>query len=122
MLLFPKKPKFIKSFLNKKITNNSIKKTNIFRFSKIGLVSTSSGLLPNFQIESIRLFLRRILKKRAQIFFRVFPNQPITKKPSELRLGRGKGNFKYWSFYAQKGKLLVELTGQNIKLITLAMY
>jgi large subunit ribosomal protein L16 len=65
------------------------------KFSKLGLIAKESGFIPNFQIEAIRLFLRRLLKKRAQIFFRIFPNQPITKKPNEVRLGRGKGNFKY---------------------------
>ena len=46
-------------------------------------------------MESIRRFLRRTLKKKAQIFFRIFPNTPITKKPNDIRLGRGKGNLKY---------------------------
>jgi len=95
MLLFPKKPKFLKSFSNKKITSNSLKSNNLLRFSRLGLVTKEAGFVPNFQIEAIRLFLRRLLKKRAQIFFRVFPTQPITKKPNEVRLGRGKGNFKY---------------------------
>jgi large subunit ribosomal protein L16 len=95
MLLFPKKPKFLKSFANKKITSNFSKKDNNFRFSRIGLIAKEAGFIPNFQIEAIRLFLRRLLKKRAQLFFRIFPNQPITKKPNEVRLGRGKGNLKY---------------------------
>jgi large subunit ribosomal protein L16 len=95
MLLFPKKPKFLKSFANKKITSNFYKKDNNFRFSRIGLIAKEAGFIPNFQIEAIRLFLRRLLKKRAQLFFRIFPNQPITKKPNEVRLGRGKGNLKY---------------------------
>ena len=95
MLLFPKKSKYLKSFSNKKITNNYIKNKNIFRFSKIGLIAKQAGFIPNYQIEAIRLFLRRLFKKHAQFFFRIFPNQPITKKPSEVRLGRGKGNFKY---------------------------
>ena len=95
MLLFPKKPKYLKSFANKKITSNYIKKDNVFRFSRVGLIAKEAGFIPNFQIEAIRLFLRRFLKKRGQLFFRIFPNQPITKKPNEVRLGRGKCNFKY---------------------------
>jgi len=95
MLLFPKKPKYFKSFSNKKVTKSSVKKDNILKFSKIGLIAKEAGFIPNYQMEAIRLFARRFLKKRAQIFFRVFPNQPITKKPNEVRLGRGKGNFKY---------------------------
>ena len=95
MLLFPKKPKFFKNFSNRKIVNNSKNKKNILKYSKISLIVKEATFIPNFQIETIRLFLRRYLKKRAQIFFRIFPNQPITKKPNEVRLGRGKGNFKY---------------------------
>ncbi len=121
MLLFPKKPKFFKSFSNKKIIKNVKKKNHIFKFSKLGLLSKESGFIPNYQIESIRLFLRRFLKKRAQIFFRFFPNQPITKKPNEIRLGRGKGPFKYWTFYTKKGKHIIEIKGLNYKLLTLAL-
>jgi len=95
MLLFPKKPKYFKSFSNKKITTSHAKKSKMLKFAKLGLIAKEAGFIPNYQIESIRLFLRRMLKKKAQIFFRVFPNQAITKKPNEVRLGRGKGNFKY---------------------------
>ena len=65
------------------------------KFSNFGLIAKQAGIIPNFQIEAIRLFIRRLVKKRAQLFFRIFPNQPITKKPNEVRLGRGKGNLKY---------------------------
>ena len=65
------------------------------RFGNIALIAKESGKITNFQIESIRRFLRRFLKKKAQIFFRVFPNVPVTKKPNDVRLGRGKGNIKY---------------------------
>ena len=95
MLLFPKKPKFFKSFSKKNIKNNLNRNENILKFSKIGLVSNEAGFIPNFQMEAIRVILRRFLKKKAKIFFRFFPNLPITKKPNEIRLGRGKGNFKY---------------------------
>ena len=98
-----------------------MKKDNILKFSKLGLIAKESGFIPNFQIEAIRLFLRRLLKKRAQIFFRIFPNQPITKKPNEVRLGRGKGNFKYWTYHIKQGKIVLEVSGQNQKLLTLAL-
>jgi large subunit ribosomal protein L16 len=95
MLLFPKKPKYLKSFSNRAITSNNKKLFNIARFSRVSLIANEAGFIPNFQIEALRLFLRRLLKKRAQLFFRIFPHQSITKKPNEVRLGRGKGNFKY---------------------------
>lgn len=95
MLLFPKKTKFSKSFSGKKvITNfNSGSKTN--KYGNLSLIAMETSKITNFQIESLRRFLRRLLKKKAQIFFRIFPNLPITKKPNDVRLGRGKGNVKY---------------------------
>jgi large subunit ribosomal protein L16 len=121
MLLFPKKPKFLKSFANKQVTAHSKKINTIYRFSRVGLMSCEAGFIPNFQIEAARLFLRKLLKKRAQLFFRIYPAQPITKKPSEVRLGRGKGNLKYWAFYIKKGNVLLELNGHNTKQLTLAL-
>ena len=118
MLLFPKKPKFFKNFSNRKIVNNSKNKKNILKYSKISLIVKEATFIPNFQIETIRLFLRRYLKKRAQIFFRIFPNQPITKKPNEVRLGRGKGNFKYWAYYIKQNTVFIEISGSNLKIIT----
>ena len=95
MLLFPRRSKFMKSFSNKKITISNTKVINKLKFAKIGLIAKQAGFIPNFQMEAIRIILRRIVKKKGQIFFRIFPNQPITKKPNDVRLGRGKGPLKY---------------------------
>jgi large subunit ribosomal protein L16 len=65
------------------------------RFSNYCIISHENGFVTNFQIEGLRRFLRRSFKKRGQIFFRIFPYLPITKKQSEVRLGRGKGKMKY---------------------------
>ena len=85
MLLFPKKPKYIKSFSRKNKHNFYNEKQSSSRFSYLVLMSNESGYIPNFQIEALRLFLRRALKKRCQLFFRIFPSQSITKKPNETR-------------------------------------
>ena len=97
MFLFPKKAKFTKSFSGSKLfIKNSKKSCNITnKYGYLSLVAEESGKITNFQHESIRRFLRRFLKKKAQIFFRIFPNVPITKKPNDVRQGRGKGNIKY---------------------------
>jgi large subunit ribosomal protein L16 len=95
MLLFPKKTKYSKNFSGKKITRSHINKIAQPLFSNFYLVANQSGIITNFQMEAVRRFLRRFLKKKAQLFFRIFPNTPITKKPNEVRLGRGKGNLKY---------------------------
>jgi large subunit ribosomal protein L16 len=95
MFLSPKKSKFTKSFSGKKIIPTVNNKSSFLRFSNFCIVANEAGIITNFQIESIRRFLRRFLKKKGQIFFRIFPNIPITKKPNEIRLGRGKGKLKY---------------------------
>jgi large subunit ribosomal protein L16 len=77
------------------MTAKNINKITNPQFANFCIVANQSGIITNFQMESIRRYLRRYLKKKAQIFFRIFPNTPITKKPNEVRLGRGKGNLKY---------------------------
>lgn len=93
--------------------HKTIKKSNFLRHSYIALIAEEAGFIPNYQIEAIRFFLKRLVKKRAQIFFRIFPNQTISKKPQDVRLGRGVGNLKYWTHYTQKGDILVEMLGNT---------
>lgn len=95
MLLFPKKTKFSKSFSGRKVTPKNAITVSNNKYANIALLANETGKVTNFQLESIRRFLRRFLKKKAQIFFRIFPSVPITKKPNDVRLGRGKGNLKY---------------------------
>lgn len=94
MFLFPK-IKIYKILFCKKLTAKTEAKVKPNKYGNISLIANETGKITNFQIESIRRFLRRFLKKKAQIFFRIFPNTPITKKPNDIRLGRGKGNLKY---------------------------
>jgi len=85
----------MKSFSGKKIIKKTInvKKTHIF--STISLLADESGKITSFQLESLRKCLRRFLKKKAQLFFRVFSQTPITKKSKNVRLGRGKASASY---------------------------
>ena len=69
MLLAPKKTKFNKSFSGRKMTKTIKSKNSEFRFSTYCLIANQSGILTNFQVESIRRLLRRLLKKKAQLFF-----------------------------------------------------
>tara|TARA_B110000444_G_C18838470_1_gene597472 strand:+ start:260 stop:679 length:420 start_codon:yes stop_codon:yes gene_type:complete len=112
MFLSPKNPKYTKSFSRKKQATFK-KKTNKMIFGDFCLIASESGKITNFQMESLRRFLRRFLKKKAKIFFRIFPNMPITKKPNEVRLGRGKGPLKYWACFVNKGDCLLEIKGAN---------
>jgi large subunit ribosomal protein L16 len=113
MLLSPKKCKFTKNFSNKKIMSSVGAASCYNKYGNVVLIASESGKITNFQLESLRRFLRRFLKKKAQIFFRIFPNVPITKKPNDVRLGRGKGNVKYWSSFVKKGSPVVEIRSYN---------
>jgi len=95
MILFPKKYKYSKSFSGKKISKkNKITKSNP-NFSHFCLIAEQSTYISNFQIEALKNCFKKYLKKNSQMFFRIYPNIPITKKPNETRLGCGKGNLKY---------------------------
>lgn len=97
MLLMPKKPKFTKTFTSKRLfIKNSKKTTNMLNnYANIALIAQESGRITSYQIEAIKRYLKRYLKKKAIILFRKYPSNPITKKPNDIRRGRGKGSVIY---------------------------
>jgi large subunit ribosomal protein L16 len=123
MFLFSKKAVFNKSFSGRKLTKKKTLNTclSLNKQGQISLVAKENGKITNFQIEAIRRFLRRFLKKKAQMFVQIFPNIPITKKPKDIRQGRGKGNVKYWTDLLQKGDVIIELEGFDIKFMTFVL-
>jgi len=95
MFLLPKNPKHTKIFTGKK--RYAYNKKSVMKpiFGDFCLISANSGIVTNFQLENLRLYLKRNLKKKSQQIVRIFPTLPITKKPNEIRLGRGKGSVSY---------------------------
>ena len=93
-MLFPKITKFSKNFSRKK-TQIKEKSIPFFRFSYIGLMSENSSFLVQQQLSAFLRVLRKNLKKRAKIWLSFSPNLPITKKPQDIRMGKGKGVVKY---------------------------
>jgi len=63
------------------------------------------------QIEAARVALNRYMKREGQVWIRIFPDKPITKKPAEVRMGKGKGNPEYWAAVVQPGRILFEIDG-----------
>lgn len=118
MLIFPKKPKFTKTFSNKKQISKTINKRLSPQLGNFCLIAKETGFLTNFQVESLRRLLRRSFKRRCQIFFRFLPNIPITKKPSDTRLGRGKGKLKYWCCIVNPGDIIVEFKTSHKQFIS----
>ena len=80
-------------------------------FGEFGLKATERGRLTARQIEAARRAMTRYIKRGGKIWIRVFPDKPITKKPLEVRQGKGKGNVEYWVCQIQPGRMLYEMEG-----------
>ena len=81
------------------------------KFGTFALKATSRGHLTSRQIEAARRAMTRKVKRGAKIWIRVFPDKPISKKPLEVRMGKGKGNPEYWVALVQPGTVLYEIQG-----------
>jgi len=84
---------------------------NKVSFGEYGLKATDRGRLTSRQIEAARRAMTRFVKRGGNIWIRIFPDKPITKKPLEVRQGKGKGNVEYWVAQVQPGKMLYEIAG-----------
>jgi len=82
-------------------------------FGTFGLKAVSRGQLTSRQIESARRAMTRKVKRGAKIWIRIFPDKPITKKPLEVRQGKGKGNVELWVCNIKPGKILYEMEGAD---------
>jgi large subunit ribosomal protein L16 len=80
-------------------------------FGEYGLKATTRGRVTARQIEAARRAMTRYIKRGGKIWIRIFPDVPITKKPIEVRMGKGKGNVEYWVSKVQPGKVLYEMEG-----------
>ena len=80
-------------------------------FGEFGLKATTRGRITSRQIEAARRAMTRYVKRRGKIWIRIFPDKPITKKPLEVRQGKGKGNVEYWVAVIKPGKMLYEIEG-----------
>lgn len=84
---------------------------NKVNFGQYGLKATTRGRITARQIEAARRAMTRHIKRGGKIWIRVFPDKPITKKPLEVRMGKGKGSVEYWVSQIQPGKVLYEMEG-----------
>ena len=95
-------------------------KTNLI-YSNYGIVCNESSLITGKQIESINLTIKRTLKRRGKIIMRVFPHRSVTKKPTEVRMGKGKGNVAYWVQPVQSGSVILELKTDSLLIAKTAL-
>jgi len=114
MLLQPKKSKY------KKLQKNKLKqftyRSTSLKFGEIGLKAIKSGTITARQIESARQSIVRKLNRKGKLWIRIFPWIPITKKPTEVRMGKGKGSISHWGIKVSAGTVLFEICGVPLKL------
>ena len=108
-MLLPKRTKFRKQFKGRNRGTATV--GNKVSFGAYGLKAVGRGRITSRQIEAARRTITRKVKRGAKIWIRIFPDKPITKKPLEVRQGKGKGNVEYWVALVQPGRMLYEIEG-----------
>ncbi|MCX7999472.1 MAG: 50S ribosomal protein L16 [Leptospiraceae bacterium] len=108
-MLAPKRVKFRKRQRGRLKGNDET--GNKVSFGEYGLVATSSGRLTARQIEAARVSINRRVKRGGKLWIRIFPHAPVTKKPAETRMGKGKGNPEFWVAEVRPGRVLFEMAG-----------
>ena len=113
-MLQPKRTKFRKQFKGR--IHGLAKGGAVINFGNYGLKAIEPERITSRQIEAARRAMTRHIKRGGKIWIRVFPDKPITNKPLEVRMGKGKGNVEYWVALVQPGKVLYEMEGVSVEL------
>ncbi|HEX5002329.1 MAG TPA: 50S ribosomal protein L16 [Bacteroidia bacterium] len=108
-MLQPKKTKFRK--MHKMKSKGNATRGSSVAFGSFGLKSLETAWVTARQLEAARVAVTRHMKREGQIWIRVFPDKPITKKPAEVRMGKGKGAPEYWVAVVKPGRILFEADG-----------
>lgn len=117
LMLFPKKTKFKKQHKGKNFkVVNQVFELNRLNFGLVSLKSISAGRLTAKQIEAMRQSINKIIKRSGRLIIPIFPDSPVSKKPIEVRMGKGKGNISHWVYKVKCGTLLCEIETSSIQL------
>lgn len=108
-MLMPKRVKFRKS--QKGNRRGKAQRGHLVAFGAFGLKSLDAAWITDRQIEAARIALTRFMKRDGKVWIRIFPDKPVTKKPAETRMGKGKGAPEYWVAVVQPGKIMFEVDG-----------
>lgn len=109
MALMPKRVKYRKCQRGKR-RGLAVKGSSV-SFGEYGLQAMENAWLTNIQIEAARVSLTRHLRETGKVWIRVFPDKPVTKKPAETRMGKGKGMTDHWVCVIKRGRILFEIEG-----------
>ena len=118
-MLQPKRTKFRKQFKGR--NRGLAQRGSSVAFGDYGLKSLDRGQLTARQIEAARRAMTRFVKRGGHIWIRVFPDKPITKKPAETRMGKGKGSPEMWVAVVKPGRVMFELEGVSVDIAQKAM-
>ena len=112
-MLEPKRTKFRRHHRGN--TRGTAKSGNYVAFGSYGLKAMEPGWITSRQIEAWRISITRIVRKVGKMWIRIFPDKPITRKPAETRMGKGKGTPEYWVAVVKPGRILFEVEGVDQK-------
>ena len=113
-MLQPKKVKFRR--VQKGKLKGNAQRGNQLSFGSFGIKCLETEWITGRQIEAARVAVTRHMQRQGQIWIRIFPDKPITKKPAEVRMGKGKGNPEFWVSRIQAGQVLFEMDGISLEL------
>lgn len=113
-MLQPKRTKFRK--MQKGRVKGLAQRGHRLAFGTFGIKSMEPGWITSRQIEAARIAMTRAMKREGQVWIRIFPDKPVTKKPAEVRMGKGKGAPEYWVATVRPGTVLFEAAGVDIEL------
>jgi large subunit ribosomal protein L16 len=108
-MLAPKRVKYRKQ--QKGRMRGMATRGNTVAFGDYGLQTTEPGWITNRQIEAARVAMTRHIKRGGKVWIRIFPDKPVTKKPAETRMGKGKGNPEMWVAVVKPGRVMFEIEG-----------
>ncbi|MFT6814234.1 MAG: large subunit ribosomal protein L16 [Sphingobacteriales bacterium] len=112
-MLQPKRTKFRKA--QKGRMKGLSQRGHRLTFGSFGIKSLESHWLTSRQIEAARIAVTRFMKREGKVWIRIFPDKPVTKKPAEVRMGKGKGAPEYWAAVVTPGRILFEVEGVNLE-------
>ena len=113
-MLAPKKVKYRKQMRGRR---NGLSWTgSTISFGDYALITLDAAWLTSRQIEAARIAITRHMKRLGQVWIRIFPDKPVTKKPAETRMGKGKGAPEYWVAVVRPGRILFEVQGVDLKI------
>jgi large subunit ribosomal protein L16 len=115
-MLMPKRTKYRKYQRNRNGLRGTAYRGSRVTFGDYAMKAVGRGEITNRQIEAARVAINRVLKHQGKIWIRVFPDFPLTKKPAETRMGKGKGAIEHWVAVVKPGRILYEVSGVSEEL------